>query len=108
MTTPRRTVRVPDDLWARATTAAKQEGTTVTDVVIQGLQRYSARILDPVPSKPLESAPKDLPKVGVVGRVPMQVIDPTASKCIASRGYHRVGGVSVCKECGKPYAEHLA
>lgn len=38
--TPKRGVRVPDDLWQAVKVKAKQRGETVTDVIIRALKRY--------------------------------------------------------------------
>lgn len=38
--TPRRTVRVPDDLWAAAQKRAAEKGEDVTKVVVRALKRY--------------------------------------------------------------------
>ena len=38
--TPRRTIRVPEDLWQASITRAEQKDETVTDVVIRALKRY--------------------------------------------------------------------
>lgn len=38
--TPRRTVRVPDELWEAAKRKAADEGETITDVVVRALTRY--------------------------------------------------------------------
>lgn len=40
--TPRRTVRVSDDLWDAATARAAREGVTVSDVVRLALEAYTA------------------------------------------------------------------
>lgn len=40
MATPLRAVRVPNDLWNAAVTKARDEGTTVTAVVLAALRRY--------------------------------------------------------------------
>ncbi|MFS4103737.1 hypothetical protein [Streptomyces sp. PD-S100-1] len=40
--TPKRNIRVPDELWNLAKAAAKQEGRTVTDVVNAALTQYVA------------------------------------------------------------------
>ena len=36
--TPPRSVRVPDDLWSAAQTAAAKRGETVTDVILRALR----------------------------------------------------------------------
>jgi hypothetical protein len=41
--TPRRTVRLPDELWEAAKAYADEEGRTVTDVIEEGLRRYVAK-----------------------------------------------------------------
>lgn len=38
--TPRRTIRISDDLWQAAKEKAKRNGETVTDVIIRALTRY--------------------------------------------------------------------
>lgn len=38
--TPRRTVRVPDDLWAAAQARAAREGTTLTAIIVTALENY--------------------------------------------------------------------
>jgi hypothetical protein len=38
--TPKRSVRVPDELWQAVREKAKRRGETVTDVVIRALKRY--------------------------------------------------------------------
>lgn len=38
--TPKRGVRVPDDLWDAAKRAAADNGETVTDVLVRALERY--------------------------------------------------------------------
>jgi hypothetical protein len=38
--TPSRNVRVPDGLWKAAQEKAKQEGRTMTDVIVAYLRRY--------------------------------------------------------------------
>ena len=38
--TPKRSVRVPQELWDAVKAKAKERGETVTDVVIRALQRY--------------------------------------------------------------------
>lgn len=38
--TPRRSVRIPDDLWDALRRAADDRGETVTDVVLRALRRY--------------------------------------------------------------------
>ena len=40
MSTPRRTLRVPADLWSAAVSKAKAEGTTVTAVTIRALVAF--------------------------------------------------------------------
>ena len=40
--TPLRSVRVPDDLWARALARADQEGTSVTAVLVAALNDFTA------------------------------------------------------------------
>lgn len=38
--TPRRTVRIPDDLWIAVKRKAADEGVTITDVIVRALTRY--------------------------------------------------------------------
>jgi len=38
--TPRRTIRIPDDLWDAATAKAEKRGESVSDVIRRGLERY--------------------------------------------------------------------
>lgn len=38
--TPRRTIRVPDELWEAVKRKAADEGETITEVVIRALTRY--------------------------------------------------------------------
>ena len=38
--TPRRTVRVPDELWEAVQKKAADRGETVTDVILRALTRY--------------------------------------------------------------------
>lgn len=38
--TPRRTVRVPDELWEAVQRKASDRGETVTDVILRALVRY--------------------------------------------------------------------
>jgi hypothetical protein len=38
--TPKRGVRIPDDLWQAVKEKAKDQGETVTDVIIRALKRY--------------------------------------------------------------------
>jgi predicted HicB family RNase H-like nuclease len=38
--TPTRTIRVPDDLWLAVQRKAKQQGVTVTSVIIKALEEY--------------------------------------------------------------------
>lgn len=38
--TPRRTLRVPDELWLAVKRKAADNGETVTDVIIRALKRY--------------------------------------------------------------------
>uniref|UniRef100_UPI0037DD261B hypothetical protein n=1 Tax=Streptomyces tubercidicus TaxID=47759 RepID=UPI0037DD261B len=45
--TPKHNVRVPDPLWEAATKKAKEEGRTITDVIVTALHRYVAS-----PTKP--------------------------------------------------------
>lgn len=40
--TPKHNIRVPDPLWEAATTKAKSEGRTITDVIVAALHRYAA------------------------------------------------------------------
>lgn len=39
--TPRRTLRIPDEIWDEAKRVTKGNGETVTDVVIRALIRYN-------------------------------------------------------------------
>lgn len=41
--TPLRNVRVPDELWSAAMTEAKEEGRSLTDVIVSDLHRYVNR-----------------------------------------------------------------
>lgn len=41
--TPRRTVRIPDDLWDAAVAKAEERGESVSDVIRRALQRYVRR-----------------------------------------------------------------
>jgi len=43
MPTPLRAVRVPNEVWDAAVTKARDEGTTVTAVVLVALRAYIAR-----------------------------------------------------------------
>jgi hypothetical protein len=43
MPTPLRSLRVPDELWHAAVAKAKEEGTTVSAVVLTALKRYVTR-----------------------------------------------------------------
>lgn len=38
--TPLRNVRVPDELWSAAMAEAKEEGRSLTDVIVSDLHRY--------------------------------------------------------------------
>jgi hypothetical protein len=38
--TPRRTLRIPDEIWEEALRIARDRGETVTDVVLRALKRY--------------------------------------------------------------------
>lgn len=38
--TPRRTIRIPDDLWDAATAKAEERGESVSDVIRRALERY--------------------------------------------------------------------
>ncbi len=40
--TPPRSVRVPDDIWEAAKTAAEKRGETVTDAIVRYLKKYGA------------------------------------------------------------------
>lgn len=59
--TPLRNVRVPDELWTAAMAEAKQEGRSLTDVIVSDLHRYVNRrrrergTLDIEPRPPQES-----------------------------------------------------
>lgn len=39
--TPPRSIRVPDDVWQAAKSAAEQRGETVTDAIVRYLRRYA-------------------------------------------------------------------
>ncbi|MFD6552784.1 hypothetical protein [Streptomyces sp. NPDC058398] len=41
--TPLRNIRVPDELWAAAMAEAKEEGRSLTDVIVSDLHRYVNR-----------------------------------------------------------------
>ncbi len=41
--TPRRTVRVPDDVWRAAQEKAERRGETLSDVIRRALERYAKR-----------------------------------------------------------------
>jgi len=41
--TPRRTIRVPDDLWAAAAEKAREQGTDVSAVIRKALERFVKR-----------------------------------------------------------------
>lgn len=41
--TPRRTVRVPDNVWQPAQEKAATEGTTVTAIVVRALEKYGKK-----------------------------------------------------------------
>jgi len=41
MSTPVRTVRVPDELWAAAKAEADRRGESVTDAIVRSLTRYT-------------------------------------------------------------------
>jgi len=43
MATTPRAIRVPDDLWHAAVDKAREEGTTVTAVVVTALERFIVR-----------------------------------------------------------------
>lgn len=47
--TPKHNVRVPDPLWKAATEKAKEEGRTITDVIVTALHRYVASPVKPPP-----------------------------------------------------------
>lgn len=53
--TPKRNVRVPDPLWKAATEKAKEEGRTITDVIVTALHRYVAS-----PAKPPASTTEEI------------------------------------------------
>lgn len=40
--TPKHNIRVPDPLWEAVTAKAKNEGRTITDVIVAALHRYAA------------------------------------------------------------------
>ncbi len=41
--TPRRTVRVPDEVWQAAQAKAEERGETLSDVIRRALERYAKR-----------------------------------------------------------------
>ena len=41
--TPLRNIRVPDELWSAAMAEAKEEGRSLTDVIVSDLHRYVNR-----------------------------------------------------------------
>ena len=41
--TPKRNIRVPDEIWQAALDRAAENGETVTAVVVRALKRYAAR-----------------------------------------------------------------
>lgn len=41
--TTRRTIRVPDHLWASALAAAEKRGETLSDVIRRALEEYAAK-----------------------------------------------------------------
>lgn len=41
--TPRRTIRIPDDLWDAAVAKAEERGESVSDVIRKALERYVRR-----------------------------------------------------------------
>lgn len=41
--TPRRTIRIPDDLWDAASAKAEERGESVSDVIRKALERYVRR-----------------------------------------------------------------
>lgn len=43
MATMPRSLRIPEDVWTAAVTKARDEGTTVTAVVVAALRRYLKR-----------------------------------------------------------------
>lgn len=43
MATMPRSLRIPEDVWRAAVTKARDEGTTVTAVVVDALRRYLKR-----------------------------------------------------------------
>lgn len=51
--TPKHNIRVPDPLWKAATKKAKEEGRSITDVIVTALHRYVAS-----PPKPPTEGPK--------------------------------------------------
>ena len=93
-----------------------------TQAEVRGVTRVeAARIAltllgqPPLSSKPpvthaVETVPATRPRVPTQ---PFIQTDPKvtkrtpASQCLAQRGTQRISGVIVCKECGKPYADHL-
>lgn len=95
---------MPDDLWDRATEAAKREDKTVTDVVVAGLGRYADRVLGSVIDTTLEPGQVSLapsraepPKVVRVATRPAAASLPFGKTC-AKAAFHFEG--KVCKFCG--------
>lgn len=43
MATMPRSMRIPEDVWTAAVAKAREEGTTVTAVVVSALRRYLSR-----------------------------------------------------------------
>lgn len=41
--TPRRTIRVPDELWEAAKEKADSQGRTISEVIVRALERYVRR-----------------------------------------------------------------
>lgn len=53
--TPRRTIRIPDQLWLNAQTRADSRGENLSDIIRQALQRYLAA------TEPADPRAMDLP-----------------------------------------------
>ena len=86
MTTPRRTVRVSEEVWDAASARAKAEGRTVTDVIIKGLQRYGQAVT----AEPEPREPDPVP----------QTPAPKADPGVCPRAQYHHSGV-FCKGCGR-------
>lgn len=57
MATPLRNVRVADDLWAAVQQRAARDGTTVSAVVVEALERYAANLPDDRDPEPVMPDP---------------------------------------------------